>query len=77
MFHDHGDPLVGALVCLCQQDGIYVKGLTNETGFVTLDIELLTGEDINIVVTKNNYLPYSCIISVDAGDPPLTWSNGN
>jgi len=73
----YGDPLIGALVCLSQQDGIYVKGFTNETGYVTLNIEPSTGESISIVVSKHNYLPYSGVINVEAGDPPLTPTTPN
>ena len=73
----YGSPLAEALVCLSQPDGIYVKGLTDETGSITFDIEPTTGEDITVVVTKHNYLPYSGSISVEAGDPPLTPSKPN
>lgn len=51
-----GDPVENALVCLCQENGIYIKGLTDDTGAVTLTITDPSEEEITMIVTAHNYL---------------------
>jgi len=65
-------PISGALVCASQKNGTYAKGITDATGTVQLSIEPQNGENITIVVTAHNYLPYIGKISVWMSNPPLT-----
>jgi len=51
-----GNPVEGALVCLSQETGIYVKGLTDETGSVELNVEGHSDEEVTLIVTAHNYL---------------------
>ena len=64
-------PIAGALVCVSQQNGLYAKNITDETGIAHLSIEPQNGENITIVVTTHNYLPYTGTISVWMSNPPL------
>ena len=55
---DGTTPIKNALVCV-QKTDLYVTGLTNDDGTVTLFIPLLiTNGNANITVTKHNYLPW-------------------
>jgi hypothetical protein len=67
-----GNPVEGATVCLSQEDGMYAKGLTDQTGIATLTIEPLNLNDLSIVVTAHNYLYYQNIIPIYASEPPST-----
>ena len=52
-----GDPVENALVCLHRENGIYVKGLTDDAGLVMLDvIDPIIHEEITMIVTAHNYL---------------------
>ena len=53
------DPVDGALVCLCQESGFFVKGLTCPSGRVLLDTssaEIL--EEVSLTVSYHNYKTY-------------------
>lgn len=67
---DSGDPIEGALVCLSQENGVYVKGFTDESGTVELEIDDVSDEDASLVVTAHNYLYYSSQIPVYINTPP-------
>ena len=56
MVMNEDDPVENALVCLSQENGIYVKGLTDETGMVSLNVINPSEEEINMTVTAHNYL---------------------
>jgi hypothetical protein len=51
-----GDPVENALVSLYQENGIYLKGLTDDDGMLMLDVNNPTDEEITMVVTAHNYL---------------------
>lgn len=51
-----GHPVENAMVCLYQEDGIYIKGLTDDAGAVTLTVNNPSDEEITLVVTAHNYL---------------------
>jgi len=65
-----GSPIEGALVCLSQENGLYVKGFTDESGTVELEIEDVSEGDVDIVVTAHNYLYYSSQITSYINTPP-------
>ncbi|MBN1861271.1 MAG: hypothetical protein JW840_07415 [Candidatus Thermoplasmatota archaeon] len=65
-------PVEGALVCVSQENGLYAKGLTDETGTAELYLEPQNGDAITIVVTSHNYLPNIGTIQVFVSDPPAT-----
>lgn len=54
----NGNPVEGALVCITQESGLYVKGLTDATGSVDLGTSLASTEEITLTVTAHNYLYY-------------------
>ena len=51
-----GDPVENALVCLSQENGIHIKGLTDGTGVVTLEVIDPPDEEITMIVTAHNHL---------------------
>jgi len=67
-----GNPVEGATVCLSQADGMYAKGLTNQTGIATLTIEPANLNNLSIVVTAHNFLYYQNTIPIYASEPPST-----
>jgi hypothetical protein len=67
-----GNPIEGATVCLSQEDGMYAKGLTDQTGIATLTIEPVNLNNLSIVVTAHNYLYYQNTIPIYASEPPST-----
>ncbi|MGF3554538.1 MAG: C25 family cysteine peptidase [Thermoplasmatota archaeon] len=52
------NPIENALVCLLQQNGIYLKGLTNDIGEIILNIVNQSDEEVTLTVTAHNYLYY-------------------
>lgn len=69
--NDDGSPIEGALVCVSQENGIYVRGVTDSYGVSVLDLSSLTeDEDITLVVTKHNFIPYETSIPVILNNPP-------
>jgi len=57
---DDGNPIEGALVCICQDNGYHKAGITDETGKVDLDTTEVTFEDeLSFVATAHNYLYYN------------------
>ena len=52
----NGEPVENALVCIYQENGIYMKGLTDETGSVILTVNNPTVEEITLTVTAHNCL---------------------
>jgi len=49
-----------ALVCLSQESGFYAKGRTDSSGTIVLDTtSAIIEEEITLVVSIHNYLPYS------------------
>jgi hypothetical protein len=54
-----GNPVEGAMVCLTQESGFYIKGMTDSTGIITLDTtQSIMGEEATLIVTKHNFLCY-------------------
>ncbi len=58
LVQSNGNPVENALVCLCQQNGLYVKGLTDDLGEVILDMVNPFDEEATLTVTAHNYLYY-------------------
>ena len=55
-----GTSIEGALVCLTQEEGFYIKGLTDSSGNVDLDTtSAVMGEEATLVVTAHNYLYFA------------------
>ena len=46
----------GALVCICEEDGIYVRGFTDENGSVNLEVIDYPENEITLTVTCHNHL---------------------
>jgi len=49
-------PVEGAFVCILQHDGVYEKGLTTETGSVSLSTIQASLEEVTLTVTAQNHL---------------------
>jgi len=60
---DSGSPIEDALVCLNQENGLYVKGFTDEDGIVELEIDEISDGYTALVVTAHNYLYYTSEIT--------------
>jgi len=67
----NGEPVEGALICLSQENGLYLKTITDSTGYVKLVIEIDSTEDITLVVTSHNCLSYSNNIKIKKPEPPI------
>jgi hypothetical protein len=65
-------PVVGAMVCVTQENGLYAKNITDDTGIAHLSIAPQNDQNITIVVTAHNYLYYMGTIQVWMGNPPAT-----
>ena len=67
-----GTPVAGALVCL-SQNGVYVKGFTNETGSISLEHPFIAGEVLLVVTAFNTTTIYETLALGDAPviNPPL------
>jgi hypothetical protein len=65
-------PVVGAMVCVTQENGLYTKNITDDTGTAQLSIEPQNDQNITIVVTAHNSLYYMGTIQVWISDPPAT-----
>ena len=66
-----GNPIEGALVCICQENGgAYAKNLTDFSGITQLDINVESSDNITITVTAHNHLYYSGTMQVGSSYPP-------
>ena len=66
------EPIEGALVCLQGKD-IYAYGYTDSDGEVIFELDIPEGEDVNLTVTRHNFLPYEgvlkgALLSFDTGN---------
>ena len=69
-----GNPIDSALVCCwCKVDtGMWVRGYTNSSGNVTLDVSPSEPVDTMwVTVTKQNYLPYEGFARIEADCPDV------
>lgn len=65
---DGVNPVLHALVCLQKGTDVYTFGYTDAGGHVIFDISPSTGGNLDITVTKHNYLPYEgTIVVTDSG----------
>jgi len=64
-----GDPVEGALVCIYQPNGVYEKGITDDSGFVTLGTSQVSPEQATLTVTAHNYLYYQESFYFNRGPP--------
>jgi hypothetical protein len=69
---DGANPVLYALVCLRKDAEVYVSEYTNPGGYVIFDIAPSAGGDLDITVTKYNYLPYEGVITVTDGGAVIT-----
>jgi len=51
-----GDPVEGALVCIYQPNGLYEKGVTDNSGYIILSTAQDSTEQVTLTVTAHNYL---------------------
>lgn len=51
-----GDPVEGALVCLYQPNGLYERGITTDSGDISLSTTQASFEQITLTVTAHNYV---------------------
>jgi len=65
-------PVGGAMVCLTQENGLYAKNITDDTGTTQLSIDPQNAQNITIVVTAHNCLYYMGTIQVWTSNPPAT-----
>ncbi len=85
----NGSPVEGAYVVLKQDTSLYVKGITDATGQVSLNVTVLTPDSIQLAVSGYNLLPFvTGIQPISSGpyvaaykstvdDDTLGQSNGN
>lgn len=66
----YGNPVERALVCINQENGFYIKNLTDENGYTILNIEVEEPNDVTLIVTSHNYLFYSADLMVGSSYPP-------
>ncbi|UCG69290.1 MAG: hypothetical protein JSV09_16185, partial [Thermoplasmata archaeon] len=69
---DGVNPVLHALVCLRKDTDVYTFGYTNAGGHVIFNITPSTGGNLDITVTKHNYLPYEGVITVTNGGAVIT-----
>jgi hypothetical protein len=72
----NGTPIPRALIGLTQPDGMYAKGITDDTGTAEIEISPQNTNPITIVVTAHNYLYYSDIIPTNLPPFPPTQPTG-
>ncbi|MFW9975685.1 MAG: C25 family cysteine peptidase [Candidatus Thorarchaeota archaeon] len=63
-----------AKVCLQQNTDVYLVGYTNYQGYVVFDLEGHTVGEMNITVTKHNFIPHESWIKVVESSATLTAS---
>jgi hypothetical protein len=71
---DGVNPVLHALVGLQKDNDVYPLGYTDAGGHVIFDIIPYTGGNLNITVTKHNYLPYEGNIAVTDSGASITMS---
>jgi hypothetical protein len=59
-----GTPVTGALVCLSQDGGAYVRAYTDGSGVATLPADITTTTPVDLTVTGQNLWPYTALLSV-------------
>ncbi|MGY5865123.1 MAG: C25 family cysteine peptidase [Candidatus Thorarchaeota archaeon] len=67
-------PVYYAKVCIQQNPGVYEVGYTNTLGQVIFDIDPAPTHNVNITVTKHNYIPHIDEIRVKPSNVILTLS---
>ncbi|MFW9965247.1 MAG: C25 family cysteine peptidase [Candidatus Sifarchaeia archaeon] len=67
-----GHPIADAKVCLQKGTEVYIVEYTNDEGFFIFDIPTITEGELNITVTKHNYIPF--LDSMDVVDSIATLS---
>lgn len=60
-----GDPVEGALVCIYQQNGLYEKGITSDTGIISLNTDQASLEEITLTVTAHNHLYHQEVFNLN------------
>ncbi len=60
---DDGKPVKNARVCLSNNDGVYIFGMTDDKGQISLQTPV-TGEQLRLVVTGPGLIPYDGSIDV-------------
>jgi hypothetical protein len=48
----------GALVCICEEDGVYARGITDDSGRITINVDDKPENEVALTVTCHNYLFY-------------------
>ncbi len=66
-----GQPLENALVCLRQTNNVYVRGYTDDTGLVELEVDIQEPDEATLSVTAYNHLPYETTVQIGSSLPPL------
>jgi hypothetical protein len=66
----NGSNLGNAYVCLWKGSEVYQRGFTNSTGNITFTVSPVTGGNMSITVTKQNYIPSESIAQVQGNLPP-------
>jgi hypothetical protein len=61
-----GAPVQGALVCLSQEAGEYVRTFTDASGTGLLPLSLASATDVDLTVTGHNLKPYTTTIPVSS-----------
>ncbi len=64
-----GTPVEGAVVVLKQDTSLYVKGITDATGQVALNITVLTPDSIQLAVSGYNLIPFTSGIQPISSGP--------
>jgi hypothetical protein len=64
------NPVEGALVCMYQPNGDYAKGMTDQEGFVELEMNIEDPVEVQMTVSAHNHLNYQTAIQVGSSYPP-------
>ncbi|MFW9849144.1 MAG: C25 family cysteine peptidase [Candidatus Thorarchaeota archaeon] len=68
----NGNPVPDAKVCLQKGAEVYQVQMTGEDGCYIFDIPSITGGEMNVTVTKHNFIPYN--VSIEVVDSAATLS---
>jgi len=65
-----GNPIEGALVCIYQPNGVYVKGMTSSSGVAELELDVVQPDEVILTVTAHNHLYYQTNLQVGSSLRP-------
>lgn len=71
VYNESGDVVENAKVCIQKGNEAYEVGYTNTRGYVEFQVTNLSGGDLNVTVTKHNFIPHIGTIEVVESDATI------